>query len=388
MAAGGRGGGPGIVVRGEGGAALDGGVVEGPEDDERIGMGVFEPCLAKLLEGGDGGRLRVRDDAVKRFLGVDVGLMLEGAADGVADGFAEDFQQDESEQDDDQAGEAVEGLDAPAMAAKTEKTVSEQKGEPEEGERSEDAEGESPEEMVEDVMAALVGEDEEDFVGGHAVGGGVPDDDALGGAEAADVGVEAVDFDAGAHEKHALGRDGCAGARDDALELADEFRMGGGERLEVVEKRLDELGQDKRGGQDDGDGSKPEPEPGAARRTGKEPAGKDENGRADEKHEQGGERLVAKPCGPALDADAGTEKSAVADGVCGQQDAEVEQEQKTDGKERGLKPETRAESLDEVGKTLGKAAFEQEDEHGDSAEFDAEVEAEAKMGKMPGERGL
>lgn len=375
---------PGIVVRGEVGAALDGGVVKGPEDDQWIRIRVFEPCLAKLLEGCDGGRLRVGDDAVECFLGVDVGLMFEGAADGVSDGFAEDFKQDESEEDDDQAGEAVQGLDAPAMAAKPQEAVSQQKGEPEEKQSSEDAESESPEEMVEDVMTALVSEDEEDFVGWHAVGGGVPDDDALGGTEAAYVGVEAVDLGAGAHEKHALGRDGCASSRHDALELLDELWMRVGERFEVVKKRLDKLGQDKGSGKDDGNGSKPEPEPGATRRTGEQPASQHENGCADDEHEQGDERLVAQPCGPALNADARLEQSAVADGVSGEQDAAVEQEQKGCDKKDGLKPGARRRLGYRVSHALGEAAFQQEDQQGEGGEFDADVKAELKMGKTTG----
>ena len=48
-------------------------------------------------------------------------------------------------------------------------------------------------------MAALVAEDEEHFVVGEAVGCGVPHDKALGGADAGDVGVEAVGFFAGLH---------------------------------------------------------------------------------------------------------------------------------------------------------------------------------------------
>ena len=48
--------------------------------------------------------------------------------------------------------------------------------------------------VVEDVVAALVAEDEEDFVVGQAVGGCVPKDKALGRADAGDVGVEAVGF--------------------------------------------------------------------------------------------------------------------------------------------------------------------------------------------------
>ena len=386
MAAGCRGDGPGIVVRGKLGAALDCGVVVGPEDNECAGVRVFEPGLAEMLECGDGGLLRVGDDAVDRFLAVDIGLMFDGAADGVADGFGDDFKQDEREQYDDHAGQRRERFDAPTAAAPAQQRRRKPHREPEQGERSGDAQGDAPGEVMEDVVAALVGKDKEDFVLRHAVGGGVPDDDALGGSDAADVGVEAVAFDAGLHEEHALWRDLGAGARDDALELSDKLGVSGGEWREVIEERLDDLGQDKRCGKDDGDGGEPEPEPGAPRRAREQPACENENRHADDEQQQRGDGLVAQPAGPALNADADAEQSVLQQRVSGQQDAAVEQQQERGGEERGLRP--RSARFDAAGEALDESTFQQQDEQEDDAKLDAEVEREAQQGEMMSQRGL
>src|ERR1035441_4782901 len=76
--------GPGIVVQGEVGAGLDGGVVVLPELDKGTGVGVFQPGLAEGVEGIHGGFLRVGDDAVNGFLPVYVGLVLKVTAESVA----------------------------------------------------------------------------------------------------------------------------------------------------------------------------------------------------------------------------------------------------------------------------------------------------------------
>ena len=76
--------------------------------------------------------------------------------------------------------------------------------------------------VVEDVVSALVAEDEEDFVVRNAAGGRVPHNDAFGSANTADVGVEAVGLDAGLHEEHAVRRDVGAGAGDNLFKLGDE----------------------------------------------------------------------------------------------------------------------------------------------------------------------
>ena len=45
--------GPWVVVGGKVSALLDAGVIEEPELDEGIGMGIFKPSLAQGVEGGD-----------------------------------------------------------------------------------------------------------------------------------------------------------------------------------------------------------------------------------------------------------------------------------------------------------------------------------------------
>jgi len=91
-------------------------------------------------------------------------------------------------------------------------------------------------------VAAFVAEDEHDFVVGDASGGGIPHNDALGGSDAADIGVEAVGFFAGLHEEHAVWRDVGAGTGDDLLETGDEVSMILRERFELVEDRFQKRG--------------------------------------------------------------------------------------------------------------------------------------------------
>ena len=190
--------GPGIVVCGEVGAGLDGGVAVLPELDEGAGIGVFKPGFAEMVEGGDGGLLRVGDDAVNGFLPVDVGLMLEVAAEGVADRLQHEAGDGDGEQQHDEAGAGGERscssmpAELPARAEAAGEPGGESGAGPVDEEQREGIAGNQFGNVVEDVVAALVAEDEEDFVVGDAAGGGVPHDDALGGADAADVGIEAV----------------------------------------------------------------------------------------------------------------------------------------------------------------------------------------------------
>src|SRR5580698_357936 len=78
--------GPRVVVSGEVGAVFYAGVVVEPELGEGGGVGVFEPGFAESLEAGYGGLLRIGDEAVNGFLAVDVGLVLEVAAEGIGRG--------------------------------------------------------------------------------------------------------------------------------------------------------------------------------------------------------------------------------------------------------------------------------------------------------------
>ena len=74
----------------------------------------------------------------------------------------------------------------------------------------------------------------------HARDGGVPDDNALRGAQAGDVGVQGVEFRAGVHHVHAAFGNMLAGVHDHAFELRGELRLGGVQRREVKKQRLNQ----------------------------------------------------------------------------------------------------------------------------------------------------
>jgi hypothetical protein len=78
-------------------------VVE-PTLNERVGIGVLKPGFAESLEAGDGGLPRIGNQAVNGLLAVDIGLVLEVAAEGVADRFEKETQNADGEDEDDEAG--------------------------------------------------------------------------------------------------------------------------------------------------------------------------------------------------------------------------------------------------------------------------------------------
>src|ERR1700687_436987 len=99
--------------------------------------------------------------------------------------------------------------------------------------------------MPQDVVAELVADDEQRFGVAGFLQGGVPDDDALGGADTGDVGVDFVALFAGAHEEDAIAGNGDAGALCELLNGGDELGMLLVEGLEVVEEWIDYPGDDK-----------------------------------------------------------------------------------------------------------------------------------------------
>jgi len=113
-------------------------------------------------------------------------------------------------------------------------------------------------------MAHFVAKIGENLVGGFLSESGVPDDDALGGAEAIDGSVGGDGFVAGFHPEHAFGSDFLAGTPGDALEFGDELRSMGGERFVFIEKRIDDIGRDENDKQKNGQRDDPEIEPPAA----------------------------------------------------------------------------------------------------------------------------
>ena len=68
-------------------------------------------------------------------------------------------------------------------------------------------------------------EDEQDFVLGHALDGGIPHDDALGRAQSGGVGVHDLQFRARVHLEHAVLRNLQARALDHLLDPLGEMRL-------------------------------------------------------------------------------------------------------------------------------------------------------------------
>ena len=83
-------------------------------------------------------------------------------------------------------------------------------------------EGEALIDVVEDVVAHFMADDEENLIRRKFVDGVIPNDDAGGCADAGDVGVDAGDFFAGLHEEHARGRNVEAGVVRQLLQLGGE----------------------------------------------------------------------------------------------------------------------------------------------------------------------
>src|SRR5258708_18595239 len=119
--------------------------------------------------------------------------------------------------------------------------------------------------MAQDVVTHFVAKIGEDFIGGFLCQSGVPNDDALGSAEAIDGGVDGDGFVAGFHPEHALRRNFLAGTASDALEFGDELRGLGGEEFVFVEERVDHVRRDEDTEQEERQRDDPEMEPPAAR---------------------------------------------------------------------------------------------------------------------------
>ncbi len=252
---------------------------------------------------------------------------------------------------------------APNVAiAQLHEEVAEVEGDEEDGEGEDDG----ADDVAEDVVAGLVAEDEDDLVGGHLGDGGVPDDDALAGAEAFDVGVEGGELGAGLHEEHALGRDVHVALLDDLLELRDEGGVGFFEGLVLEEDGLD-VGRDEDAEEDDGDGDAPEGEPPAARKLADDPEEQHEEQAADDPGEGEGLGLVAEPAGPALHGEAVLQREVL--GV------------EVDGELRSVAARTIEEEEDvALGPAVGADLHGGVAHPGDGAEGEQEEEAEDAPG--------
>src|SRR5579859_2095666 len=119
--------------------------------------------------------------------------------------------------------------------------------------------------MIEDVVAKFMAEHGEDAASRFLGDAGVPDDDAFCGADAGDVGVGVDGLVAGEHPEHAVGRNWHAAANGDALELRNQVRRFGGERLKFAEHGIDDQRLNEEDEECDWNENEPEIKPPALR---------------------------------------------------------------------------------------------------------------------------
>ena len=165
--------------------------------------------------------------------------------------------------------------------------------------------------MTEDVVAGFMAEDEEDFVRGELLNGGVPDDDAFGMAKTFDIGVKGGEFGGGLHEEHAVGRDVHAATMGDLFQAFDKGGLASCELFVVKEERLN-VRPDEETKEGDWDREAPEDEPPAVRKFANDPEKQHEDQAADQPLQQEGFCLVSEPAAPALDGEPVAERGAVA----------------------------------------------------------------------------
>ena len=91
----------------------------------------------------------------------------------------------------------------PGCAEAGECGLGEALGQPESGKQQQGTEGETQVDVMENVVTHLMAKDEEGLRQSEVAGGGVPYDDALGGAEAGYIGVVGCHLIAGVHQEDA-----------------------------------------------------------------------------------------------------------------------------------------------------------------------------------------
>ena len=154
--------------------------------------------------------------------------------------------------------------------------------------------------MVQHIVAGLMPEDEEHLVGRSLLDGGVPYDDALGAAEAGDIGVERGDLLAGLHQVHALGRDIHVALLYDLLQLRDQLRIGLLQRLKLVEERINHIGSDEDADQHERYGESPGEQPPLTRSLADAPGEQHQQQAADDPDQCECLGLVTEPASPGL----------------------------------------------------------------------------------------
>src|SRR6266446_2771619 len=119
--------------------------------------------------------------------------------------------------------------------------------------------------MSQHVMAEFMPNNKERFVVGGLLERGVPHDDAFGSPEPGYIGIDLVALFTGAHEEDAFPGYRHASVPGQLLNSVHQLGMFLVERLEFVEKRIDDQRIDKNDPQEDGQSGKPEVQPPAPR---------------------------------------------------------------------------------------------------------------------------
>src|SRR6266446_1030938 len=249
------------------------------------------------------GLARIRNDAVGDFEAVDVGLVFRIAAEGVANGIGSETEKGQEQEKRGKRSPIVEGADTPGSARTREKPTDGAVAEVEKNENHNGDEQKLLPDVTQDVVAHFVAKISEYFIGGFLRDSGVPNDDALGSAEAIDGGVCRDGFVAGFHPEHAVGRDFLAGAARDTLELRDELRGFDREGFVFIEERVDHVGRDEHAEQEERQRDDPEIEPPAAGAPADDGVKNPNEQTADDDGEELGFGPISYPGGPGLDGD-------------------------------------------------------------------------------------
>src|SRR5947209_5476646 len=223
--------GPRIVSDTEANAIRNGGVIEEQKHVHGIRIGVDEDGFAVDLEGARKGLTCVRNNAMGNFQAVHIGLVLLRTAEGIADGVGCKTEESNEQKKRGKRGQIVEGADAPGGAGAREKRANGAIAKVEKNEKHCRKEQKSLPDVTEDIVAHFVAEIGKHFVGGFLRESGIPNDDALGSAEAVDGSVGGDGFVAGLHPEHAFWGNFHSGAAGDALKFGDEIGGLGGKRF-------------------------------------------------------------------------------------------------------------------------------------------------------------
>src|SRR5260370_23410863 len=170
------------------------------------------------------GLARVGKDGVGDFEAVDVGLMFRIAAESVANGIGCETEKGQEQEKRGKRSPIVEGADTPGSARAREKPTDGAVAEVEKNENHNGEEQKPLPDVTQDVVAHFVAKISEYFIGGFLRDSGVPNNDALGCAEAVDGGVGRDGLVAGLHPEHAVGRAFLASAAVDRLDVGDQLR--------------------------------------------------------------------------------------------------------------------------------------------------------------------